>query len=130
MVKCKRCDKQTDFDGTQFCNRCWELESRITNSMKDAMIAACILEEMGFHVLYPALQSKKEVRDKDQNETRIIIELKGGLVQAVWSTDGTIKAEIMDRDLPETDEDGNYYTQEIAKQEVGIRNLKMVDISE
>lgn len=61
--------------------------------------------------------------------TRIIIELKGGLIQAVWSTDKTIKAEIMDRDLPETDEDGDYYAQENADFEADIRNLKMVNIS-
>ncbi len=60
---------------------------------------------------------------------RIIIELKGGLIQAVWSTDKAIKAEIMDRDLPETDEDGDYYARENAELEENIRNLKMVDIS-
>lgn len=60
---------------------------------------------------------------------RIIIEIKGGLIQAVWSTDKTIKAEIMDRDLPETDEDGDYYAQENAELETDIRNLRMVDIS-
>ena len=61
--------------------------------------------------------------------TRIIIELEGGLVQAIWSTDKTIKAEVMDRDLPETDEDCDSYIQEIAKQEADIRDLRMVDIS-
>ena len=37
--------------------------------------------------------------------SKIIIELEGGLVQAVWSTDKTITVEIMDRDIPENDED-------------------------
>ena len=61
--------------------------------------------------------------------TRIIIELKGGLVQAVWSTDRSIKTEIMDRDLPENDEDSDDYFREIELMEADIRDLKMVDIS-
>ena len=32
---------------------------------------------------------------------RIIIEIEGGLVQAVWSTDKTITVEILDRDVLE-----------------------------
>ena len=61
--------------------------------------------------------------------TKIIIEIEGGLVQAIWSTDKAIKAEVMDRDLPETDEDCDSYIREIAKQEADIRDLRMVDIS-
>ena len=61
--------------------------------------------------------------------TRIIVEIEGGLVQAIWSTDKTIKAEVMNRDLPETDEDCDSYIQEIARQEEDIRDLRMVDIS-
>jgi hypothetical protein len=61
--------------------------------------------------------------------TRIIVEIEGGLVQAIWSTDKTVKAEILDRDIPETDEDCDSLTQEIAKHEADIRDSGMVDIS-
>jgi hypothetical protein len=61
--------------------------------------------------------------------TRIIVELKGGLVQAVWSTDSSIKAEIMDRDLPEDDDDADYDIKQIEPLEADIRDLKMMDIS-
>ena len=61
--------------------------------------------------------------------TRIIVEIEGGLVQAIWSTDKAIKAEILNRDLPETDEAIDCYIQEIARQEADIRDLRMVDIS-
>lgn len=61
--------------------------------------------------------------------TRIIVEIEGGLVRAVWSTDQTIAVEIMNRDLPENDEDADDYIQEIAKLEADIRNLNMADIS-
>jgi hypothetical protein len=60
---------------------------------------------------------------------RIIVEVEGGLVRAVWSTDQTISVEIMDRDIPENDEDTDEYIQEIAKLEADVRNLNMVDIS-
>jgi hypothetical protein len=61
--------------------------------------------------------------------TRIIIEIEGGLVRAVWSTDQTISVEIMDRDIPENDEDADEYIQEIAKLEADVRNLNMVNMS-
>jgi hypothetical protein len=61
--------------------------------------------------------------------TRIIVELKGGLVQAVWSTDSSIKAEIMDRDLPENDDDVDHDIKQIESLEADIRDLKMMDIS-
>jgi hypothetical protein len=61
--------------------------------------------------------------------TRIIVELKGGLVQAVWSTDQSIDLEIMDRDVPENDEDADDSLQEIAALEAEIRALNMTDIS-
>ena len=60
---------------------------------------------------------------------RIIVEIEGGLVQAVWSTAKTITAEIMNRDIPENEEDTDEYIQEIAKLEADIRDLNMVDIS-
>ena len=60
---------------------------------------------------------------------RIIVELKGGLVQAVWSTDSSIKAEIMDRDLPENDDDVDHDVKQIELLEADIRDLKMMDIS-
>ncbi len=58
----------------------------------------------------------------------IIIEMEGGLVQAVWSTDKTITVEIMDRDIPENQEDADEHVQEITKLESDIRNLNMADI--
>ena len=61
--------------------------------------------------------------------SKIIIELEGGLVQAVWSTDKTITVEIMDRDIPENDEDAENCHQEIALLEAEIRDLNMTDIS-
>jgi len=61
--------------------------------------------------------------------TRIIVEIEGGLVQSIWSTDETIKAEIMNKDLPENDEDCNSCIREIAEHEADIRNSGMVDIS-
>lgn len=61
--------------------------------------------------------------------SKIIIELEGGLVRAVWSTDKTISVEIVDRDIPENDEDTDQYIQEIEKLEADIRDLHMVDIS-
>lgn len=60
--------------------------------------------------------------------TRIIVEIEGGLVRAVWSTDQTINVEIMDRDLPENEEDADEYIQEITQLEAEIRDLNMVDI--
>ena len=61
--------------------------------------------------------------------SKIIIELEGGLVRAVWSTDQTINVEILDRDIPENEEGTDEHIQEIAKLEADIRNLNMVDIS-
>jgi len=61
--------------------------------------------------------------------TRIIVEIEGGLVRAVWSTDQTINVEIMDRDIPENDEDADEFIQEIARMEADIRSLNMADIS-
>lgn len=61
--------------------------------------------------------------------TKIIVELQGGLVQAIWSTDQTIEAEVLNRDLPETDEDCDELIEEIARQEEEIKSLHMVDIS-
>ena len=60
---------------------------------------------------------------------RIIIELEGGLVRAVWSTDQTISVEIMDRDVPENDEDAEEHIREIEALEADIQNLNMADIS-
>lgn len=61
--------------------------------------------------------------------TQIIVEIEGGLVRAVWSTDQTITVEIMNRDLPENDEDADEYVQEITQLEAEIRDLNMADIS-
>jgi len=61
--------------------------------------------------------------------TRIIVEIEGGLVRAVWSTDQTINVEIMDRDIPENDEDADEFIQEIARMEADIQSLNMADIS-
>ncbi|MFZ4438050.1 MAG: hypothetical protein ACOYOS_06445 [Syntrophales bacterium] len=60
---------------------------------------------------------------------KIIIELEGGLVRAVWSTDQTISVEIMDRDVPENDEDAEEHIREIEELEADIQNLNMADIS-
>jgi len=60
--------------------------------------------------------------------SKIIIELEGGLVRAVWSTDQTISVSIMARDVPENDEDTDEYIQEITQLEAEIRDLNMVDI--
>jgi hypothetical protein len=70
-----------------------------------------------------------DLQERRKFMTRIIIEIEGGLVQAIWSTDKTVKAEILDRDLPETDEDCDSCIREIAKHEADVRNLNMVDIS-
>jgi len=59
MTLCKRCNQETPFEGTKLCNRCWELEKIITSSMQDAVIAANILEEMGFGIVYPEDQQQK-----------------------------------------------------------------------
>lgn len=61
--------------------------------------------------------------------TRIIIDVEGGLVQAVWSTDKSIDVEIMNRDIPESDEDAEDCLQEIVKLEAEIKDLNMTDIS-
>ena len=61
--------------------------------------------------------------------SKIIIELEGGLVRAVWSTDQTISVEIMDRDIPENDEDAEEHIREIEELEADIQNLNMADIS-
>jgi hypothetical protein len=63
------------------------------------------------------------------NMSKIIIEVEGGLVRAVWSTDQAIAVEIMDRDVPENDEDADQHIQEIKKLEADIRDLNMADIS-
>ena len=60
---------------------------------------------------------------------KIIIELEGGLVQAVWSTDQTIEVAVMDRDIPEHAEDAEDCLWEIAKLEDEIKKLNMTDIS-
>jgi len=59
---------------------------------------------------------------------KIIVEIKGGLVRAIWSTDKNIQAEVLDRDLPETDEDCDELIKEITRQEAEIKDLGMVDI--
>ena len=61
--------------------------------------------------------------------SKIIIELEGGLVGSVWSTDKTISVEIMDRDIPENDEDAEEHIREIEELEADIQNLNMADIS-
>ena len=61
--------------------------------------------------------------------TRIIVEIEGGLVRAVWSTDQTIAVEIMDRDIPENDEDAEDCLQDIKRLEAEIKDLNMTDIS-
>ena len=60
--------------------------------------------------------------------SKIIIELEGGLVRAVWSTDKAISVSIMSRDVPENDEDTDEYIQEITQLEAEIRDLNMADI--
>jgi len=65
MTLCKRCGKETPFEGTKLCNRCWELEKIITSSMQDAVIAAKILEEMGFGIVYPDDQQQKSSTNKN-----------------------------------------------------------------
>ena len=64
--------------------------------------------------------------------TRIIIELKGGLVRAVWSTDKGIRVDVMDMDLPEIDDqvedDITDDLKEIADLKADIKKLKMRDI--
>ncbi len=55
--------------------------------------------------------------------TRIIVEIEGGLVQAIWSTDKTVKADILNRDIPENDDDCSSYIREIAKQS-GYQDLR------
>ena len=61
--------------------------------------------------------------------SKIIIELEGGLVQAVWSTDTSIEVEVMNRDIPENNEDAEDCLQEIKHLESEIRDLNMTDIS-
>ncbi len=61
--------------------------------------------------------------------SKIIIELEGGLVQAVWSADKSIDVEIMDRDIPESDEDAEACFQEIVRLQAEIKDLNMTDIS-
>jgi hypothetical protein len=60
--------------------------------------------------------------------TRIIVEIEGGLVQAIWSTETDIEAEVLDRDIPENEEDCDCCLQEIARQESAIKSLKMTDV--
>ena len=60
--------------------------------------------------------------------SKIIIELEGRLVRAVWSTDKAISVSIMSRDVPENDEDTDEYIQEITQLEAEIRDLNMADI--
>jgi hypothetical protein len=60
---------------------------------------------------------------------RIIVEIEGGLVRAVWSTDQGIDVNVMNRDIPEDDEDIDHYIEEITQLESDIRNLNMADIS-
>jgi len=60
--------------------------------------------------------------------TKIIVELEGGLVQAIWSTDKTVESEVLDRDIPENEEDCDSYIKEIKKLEEDIKNLNMVDV--
>ena len=60
---------------------------------------------------------------------RIIVEIEGGLVQAIWSTDKTVEAEVLDRDIPENEEDCDSYMKEVERLEEDIKNLNMVDVS-
>jgi hypothetical protein len=69
------------------------------------------------------------LKRKGDSMTRIIVEIEGGLVQAVWSTDQGIDVNVMNRDIPENDEDADEYVQQITQLESDIRNLNMVDIS-
>jgi hypothetical protein len=62
--------------------------------------------------------------------THIIIELEGGLVKSVWSTDKSICVEVLDRDLDEqnTDEEHQEYLEDIAAKEKDIKDKNMTDI--
>jgi len=62
--------------------------------------------------------------------THIIIELEGGLVKSVWSTDKNILVEVLDRDLDEqnTDEEHQEYLEDIAAKGKDIKDKNMTDI--
>lgn len=47
-IPCRLCSMPTLMHGTQLCDRCWELESRIK---MDPVIAGKILHELGFAVV-------------------------------------------------------------------------------
>ncbi len=61
--------------------------------------------------------------------TQIVIEIEGGLVQAVWSTDSALRVSVLDRDLPDHEEDHRSCLDEIEKLEAHIKELDMVDVS-
>ena len=61
--------------------------------------------------------------------TQIVIEIEGGLVQAVWSTDSALEVSVLDRDLPDHEEDRRTCLEEIRELEALIKTLDMVDVS-
>jgi len=61
--------------------------------------------------------------------THIIVEIEDGLVSRVWSTDKDITVDILNRDLPENNEEEEAeILEENAKLDCEIRDSRMVDI--
>ena len=61
--------------------------------------------------------------------THIIVEIEDGLVSRVWSTDKDIMVDILNRDLPENNEEEEAeILEENAKLDCEIRDSRMVDI--
>ena len=61
--------------------------------------------------------------------THIIVEIEDGLVSRVWSTDKDITVDILNRDLPENNEEEEAeILEENAKFDCEIRDSRMVDI--
>lgn len=47
LIDCRLCDRKTTSLGTKLCDRCWELETRITYDLK---LAVKVFKNLGYSV--------------------------------------------------------------------------------
>lgn len=58
----------------------------------------------------------------------IIIEMEGGLINAVWSTDDTLRVEVMHTDPPDHPDDLEDWQEDMALKTADIKNKNMVNV--
>lgn len=58
-VPCKHCETPTPMTGTEMCNRCWELDTRIRHNPE---LAVSIIEDLGYTVEPPRIHHKSHCK--------------------------------------------------------------------